>query len=205
IAHRRNPAPRGLYSATNCVLAPLEGHATLPVTIAFVRCEPPMSKNRFAAIILAAGEGTRMRSARPKVLHELAGRPMIWHLVEALRPLQPAATVVVLGRGMEAVAKSVAPVKAVIQDPPRGTGDAVRAALEALPLDSIRDVLVLYGDTPLLRTETLGELLAARRRIPEATVAAAGMRPDDPGPYGRLVLSAGGMLERIVEARDADA
>src|SRR5947209_2856346 len=164
-----------------------------------------MSKSPFAAVILAAGEGTRMRSARPKVLHEVAGRPMIRHLIEALRPLEPAETVVVLGRGMEAVASAVAPAKTVIQDPPRGTGDAVRAALEALPLDSIRDVLVLYGDTPLLRTETLGELLAARRRIPGAAVAAAGMRPADPGPYGRLVLSAGGMLERIVEAKDADA
>jgi bifunctional UDP-N-acetylglucosamine pyrophosphorylase/glucosamine-1-phosphate N-acetyltransferase len=163
-----------------------------------------MSKNRFAAIILAAGEGTRMLSARPKVLHELAGRPMIRHLVEALRPLEPAATVVVLGRGMEAVAEAVAPAKTVIQDPPRGTGDAVRAGLEALPLDSIRDVLVLYGDTPLLRSQTLGDLLAARRLIPEAAVAAAGMRPADPGPYGRLVLSGGGILERIVEAKDAD-
>jgi len=164
-----------------------------------------MSKTRFAAIILAAGEGTRMKSAVPKVLHEIAGRPMIRHLLEALRPLEPAATVVVLGRGMDALAKAVAPVATVIQDPPRGTGDAVRAALAALPLDSVREVLVLYGDTPLLRTEALEELLTARRRIPEATVAAAGMRPADPGPYGRLVLSQGGMLERIVEAKDADA
>ena len=163
-----------------------------------------MSNTRFAALILAAGEGTRMRSARPKVLHELAGRPMIRHLIEALHPLEPAATVVVLGRGMEAVDEAVAPAKTVIQDPPRGTGDAVRTAFEALPLDSIRDVLVLYGDTPLLRAETLEGLLAARRLIPEAAVAAAGMRPADPGPYGRLVLSAGGMLERIVEAKDAD-
>ena len=163
-----------------------------------------MSKNRFAAIILAAGEGTRMKSALPKVLHEVAGRPMIRHLIEALRPLEPAATIIVLGRGMEAVAKAVAPAATVIQDPPRGTGDAVRAALPALPLDSIRDVLVLYGDTPLLRTETIDELLNARRLIPEAAVAAAGMRPDDPGPYGRLVLSPSGTLERIVEARDAD-
>src|SRR6266700_782608 len=139
-----------------------------------------MSNNRFAAIILAAGEGTRMRSARPKVLHEIAGRPMILHLIEALRPLQPAATVVVLGRGMEAVAKAVSPAATVIQDPPRGTGDAVRAALAVLPGESIRDVLVLYGDTPLLQSETLGELLAARRLIPEAAVAAAGMRPADP-------------------------
>jgi bifunctional UDP-N-acetylglucosamine pyrophosphorylase/glucosamine-1-phosphate N-acetyltransferase len=164
-----------------------------------------MSKNRFAAIILAAGEGTRMRSARPKVMHEIAGRAMILHLIEALQPLEPAATVVVLGRGMEAVAQAVSPAATVIQDPPRGTGDAVRAALAALPSESIRDVLVLYGDTPLLRSETLDELLAARRLIPEAAVMAAGMRPADPTPYGRMVLSPRGMLERIVEAKDADA
>src|SRR5579884_2831560 len=130
-----------------------------------------MSKTRFAAVILAAGEGTRMNSAVPKVLHEIAGRPMIRHLAEALRPLEPAPTAVVLGRGMEAVGRAVAEsglaaVEPVVQDPPRGTGDAVRTALAALPLASVRDVLVLYGDTPLLRTETLDELLSARRRIP---------------------------------------
>src|SRR5258707_13481679 len=91
-----------------------------------------MSKTRFAAIILAAGEGSRFNSAVPKVLHEIAGRPMIRHVIEALRPLDPAETVVVLGRGMETVARAVAPAKTAVQSPPRGTGDAVRAAKSAL-------------------------------------------------------------------------
>jgi len=167
-----------------------------------------MSNPRFAAIVLAAGEGTRMNSARPKVLHELAGRPMIRHVIEAVRPLDPAATIVVLGPGMDAVAQAVAPAATAVQHPPRGTGDAVKSARAALAPAvaaeaSIRDVLVLFGDTPLLRPETLAHLLAERRRAPEAAVVAAGMRPADPSPYGRLVLAADGDLDRIVEARDA--
>src|SRR4029077_15831812 len=87
-----------------------------------------MSKTRFAAIILAAGEGTRLKSATPKVLHQIAGWPMIRHVTEALRLLDPTETIVVLGPGMEAVARAVAPAKTAVQSPPRGTGDAVRAA-----------------------------------------------------------------------------
>jgi len=168
-----------------------------------------MSRSRFAAIILAAGEGTRLKSARPKVLHEIAGAPMICHVVEALRPLDPAETIIVLGRDMDSVTRAVATEWSVIQDPPRGTGDAVRVARAALA-DSlgdgdITDILVLFGDTPLLRTETIATLLEARRRSPQAAVVIAGFRPADPGPYGRLVLDRDGGLVRIVEARDASA
>jgi bifunctional UDP-N-acetylglucosamine pyrophosphorylase/glucosamine-1-phosphate N-acetyltransferase len=166
-----------------------------------------MKEARFAAIILAAGEGTRLNSATPKVMHGIAGLPMIRHLIEALHPLDPAETVVVLGPGMERVADAVAPAKIAVQSPPRGTGDAVRAAGPALAgrlaKDDISDVIVLFGDTPLLRPDTIGELLAARRRAPAAAIAAAGMRPADPSPYGRFVLDADGSLARIVEARDA--
>ena len=166
-----------------------------------------MKEARFAAIILAAGEGTRLNSAIPKVLHEIAGRPMIRHVLEALRPLDPAETVVVLGPGMEQVVRAVAPAKTAIQSPPRGTGDAVRAArpvLEAgLAKGNVADVVILFGDTPLLRPETITALLAERRRTPQAAIAAAGFRPADPGPYGRFVLNRDGTLARIVEARDA--
>ena len=166
-----------------------------------------MKEARFAAIILAAGEGTRLNSATPKVMHQIAGLPMIRYLIEALHPLGPAETVVVLGPGMERVAGAVAPAKIAVQSPPRGTGDAVRAAGPALAgrlaKDNISDVIVLFGDTPLLRPDTIGELLAARRRAPAAAIAAAGMRPADPSPYGRFVLDADGSLARIVEARDA--
>lgn len=168
-----------------------------------------MTRPAFAAIVLAAGEGTRMQSALPKVLHPVAGQPMIAHLVAALRPLEPAAVVVVVGPRMAAVARAVAPIPCVVQDPPLGTGDAVRAACEHLasPLrdGAFEDVLVLYGDTPLLEAETLAGLLDERRRPPAAAVAVAGMRPDDPGPYGRLVTGSDGALLRIVEARDASA
>jgi bifunctional UDP-N-acetylglucosamine pyrophosphorylase / glucosamine-1-phosphate N-acetyltransferase len=166
-----------------------------------------MSQSGFAAIILAAGGGTRMKSAIPKVVHPVAGRPMIAHLLAALTPLRPAATVVVIGPRMEAVARLVEPAQSVVQDPPLGTGDAVRTGLAALhdrlaPKGEIEDLLVLFGDTPLLTGETLAHLLDERRRV-SASVLVAAMRPTDPGAYGRLVLSADGTLDRIVEAVDA--
>ncbi|MGA7259342.1 MAG: bifunctional UDP-N-acetylglucosamine diphosphorylase/glucosamine-1-phosphate N-acetyltransferase GlmU [Stellaceae bacterium] len=166
-----------------------------------------MSQPPFAAIILAAGSGTRMKSALPKIMHPIAGRPMIDYPLEALRPLSPVATLVVIGPRMENVAATVAPAESVVQDPPLGTGDAVRTAMRALdgrlaPQGVIEDVLVLYGDTPFLATETLSRLLAERRRS-AAAVLVSGMRPADPSPYGRFVLAPDGALERIVEAADA--
>ncbi len=166
-----------------------------------------MSRSDFAAIILAAGSGTRMKSAMPKVMHPIAGRPMIAHLLDALKPLGAAATVVVIGPRMETVARFVEPAESVVQEPPRGTGDAVRTGLAALagrlaPEGSINDVLVLCGDTPLLRSETMARLLKAQQQAPTA-VLLAGMRPADPGPYGRLVAARDGSVLRIVEAADA--
>src|ERR1700704_6432472 len=143
-----------------------------------------MTKARFAAIILAAGEGTRLNSATPKVLHEIAGWPMIRQVTEALRPLDPVETIVVLGPGMEAVARAVAPAKTATQAPPRGTGDAVRAAKPALASrlkkGDIADVMVLFGDAPMLRSEAIATLLAERRRAPAAGMGAPRMRPAGP-------------------------
>jgi bifunctional UDP-N-acetylglucosamine pyrophosphorylase / glucosamine-1-phosphate N-acetyltransferase len=166
-----------------------------------------MSQPRFAAIILAAGRGTRMKSATPKVLHPIAGQPMITHLLRALGPLRPAATVVVVGPQMDDVAGAVAPAETVVQDEPLGTGDAVRIAIRALqdrlaPQGDIDQVLVLYGDTPLLRSETLARLLVEHEGVP-ATVLLAGMRPADPGPYGRLIPASDGGIRSIVEGADA--
>jgi bifunctional UDP-N-acetylglucosamine pyrophosphorylase/glucosamine-1-phosphate N-acetyltransferase len=166
-----------------------------------------MNQSRFAAIILAAGSGTRMKSAMPKVMHPIAGQPMIAHLLDALQPLTPAATVVVVGPQMDDVARVVAPAQTIVQDPPLGTGDAVRAALRAVrdrlaPQGDIDEVLVLYGDTPLLRSATLARLLAEQEQGP-AAILLAGMRPADSGPYGRLVSAPGGGILRIVEAADA--
>jgi len=111
---------------------------------------------------------------------------------------------VVLGQDGDAVAKAVAPAKTVTQHPPRGTGDAVKAARPALgaALPGLGDVVVLYGDAPLLQSETIARLIETRRAA-KAAIAVAGMRPADPGPYGRLVLDADGGVERIVEAKDA--
>ena len=164
----------------------------------------PSSLPGFAAIVLAAGEGTRMKSALPKVLHEVAGRPMIAHVLATLEPLAPAETVVVIGQGQDAVAKAVAPTKTAIQHPPCGTGDAVKAARPALEtaLAALSDVVILFGDAPLLQAETIARLIEARR-VSGAAIAVAGMRPADPGSYGRLVLGADGGVERIVEAKDA--
>src|ERR1700749_2161102 len=119
-----------------------------------------MSQSPFAAVILAAGNGTRMKSAMPKVMHPIAGRPMIAYPLEALRPLSPAATLVVIGPRMEKLAELAAPAESVLQDPPLGTGDAMRTAMRALgcrlaPQGSIEEVLGLYGDTPFVATETL--------------------------------------------------
>jgi len=164
------------------------------------------SEPSFAAIILAAGEGTRMRSALPKVLHEIAGRAMIAHVLAALEPLAPAETVVVLGPNADQIAKAVAPAKTAIQHPPQGTGDAVRAARAALEpaLGRLDDIVILFGDAPLLQSATIARLLAARRES-GAAIALAGMRPVDPTPYGRFVLDKDGMVARIVETKDANA
>jgi len=154
-----------------------------------------------AVLILAAGQGTRMKSALPKVLHKVANRPMIAHALAAAQALKPERVVAVIGPGMEPVAESVAPVPTVVQALQRGTGDAVMAARDALD-GFAGDVLVLYGDTPLTTPETLAKLLAERQRA-NAAVAIIGMRPDEPGAYGRLVLGKDGALAAIVEAKDA--
>ncbi len=161
-----------------------------------------MTDPAFACIILAAGRGTRMRSSRPKVLHTVAGVPMVCHVVSVAEQLAPERLIVVIGAAMDEVAAAVSPHPAVVQDPPRGTGDAVRVAGDALT-GFTGDVVVLFGDTPLITPETIHRLLEVRRRSPDTAVAVLGMRPEDPGRYGRLVTGAGDELERIVEMADA--
>lgn len=160
-----------------------------------------MTEPQFAAIVLAAGKGTRMRSDLPKVLHAIANRPMIEHVLAALAPLAPARTIVVVAPGMDSVASAVAPARTAVQREQLGTAHAVAAARAALA-GFAGDALVLYGDAPLVTTATLAALLAERRRAPEAAAVVLGMRPADPGAYGRLVTGPGGTLEAIVEAPD---
>lgn len=161
-----------------------------------------MTNKKTAAIILAAGLGTRMKSDRPKVLHRLAGRPLVLHVMETLASLNPERTVVVIGKDMEAVAAAVAPHPCAVQEPRLGTGHAVLAARAAME-GFAGDVLILYGDTPLITPATLEAMLAARRAAPQPAVVVLGFLPADAAEYGRLVVGTDGGLEAIVEAKDA--
>lgn len=155
-----------------------------------------------AAIVLAAGMGTRMRSRLPKVLHRVAGQTLIGHVLDGLAPLACKPEIVVVASDMADVVAAVAPRPTAIQVQQHGTGDAVRSALPQL--DGHRgEVLVLYGDTPFIRTETLRRMLERRRAPDTPAVVVLGFRPAAPAEYGRLVLASDGSLDHIVEFRDA--
>jgi bifunctional UDP-N-acetylglucosamine pyrophosphorylase / glucosamine-1-phosphate N-acetyltransferase len=167
-----------------------------------------MNAQNTAVIILAAGLGTRMKSDRPKAMHELAGRPVIGHVIAAAATLKPSKIVLVIGPGMDQVleaARKAAPgieIAAAIQQERKGTGHATQQAEPALR-GFTGDIVVAAGDMPLMAPSMLEELVKARRAASDPAVVVAGMRPEDPGAYGRLVTAADGTLERIVEARDA--
>jgi bifunctional UDP-N-acetylglucosamine pyrophosphorylase/glucosamine-1-phosphate N-acetyltransferase len=157
-----------------------------------------------AAIILAAGKGTRMKSDLHKVLHPVAGRPMIAHLLAAVDTLSPERVVVVVGSGREQVAPLVEAGggKIVVQDPQLGTADAVRKAEESLA-GFTGDILILYGDTPLVESATMVRMLD-RLNAPDAPAAVVvASRPADPAAYGRIVADADGAILRMVEHKDA--
>ncbi|MGH9115720.1 MAG: bifunctional UDP-N-acetylglucosamine diphosphorylase/glucosamine-1-phosphate N-acetyltransferase GlmU [Acidimicrobiales bacterium] len=170
------------------------------------------SDTRLSAVVLAAGEGTRMRSARPKPLHRLCGRPMVLHVLHALAELQLDRAVVVVGHGADWVTKAVGEqpppglrldfVEQVVQ---RGTGHAALVALAAFPDEEEGDeddVVVLPGDTPLLRPPTLAALVRSHRHAgAAATVLTA--RLGDPTGYGRVVRDRNDRVARIVEEADA--
>ncbi len=147
------------------------------------------------AILLAAGFGTRMKSALPKAMHPIAGRPMLAHLIASCAEVFDR-IVVVVGPGMDALAAIAAPHAVVVQTDRLGTA---HAALQAAPHFGTGDVAVLYADNPLIRPETLRALLAARAG---AGLALLAMRPADPGRYGRVVTD-GADVTRIVEWADA--
>lgn len=158
---------------------------------------------KIAAIVLAAGKGTRMKSALPKVMHPVAGRPMVLHVLDAVEAIGAERAVVVIGPDMPEVARVVQPYDTAIQAKQQGTGDAVKAAKQALG-DFRGTVLILYGDTPLITPETLRRLLEARERAKPATaIVVLGFRPAVPGAYGRLIVDRAGALTAIVEAKDA--
>ncbi|THD82811.1 bifunctional UDP-N-acetylglucosamine diphosphorylase/glucosamine-1-phosphate N-acetyltransferase GlmU [Aliigemmobacter aestuarii] len=155
-----------------------------------------------ALVILAAGQGTRMNSDLPKVLHKVAAAPLLHHAMQAGRALDPERVVVVTGHGAEAVGQTALAhddtAAIVLQEEQLGTAHAVLQALPALE-GFAGDIVVLYGDTPFIRPETLEAMLAARARH---DIVVLGFEAADPGRYGRLVTE-GESLLRIVEFKDA--
>jgi bifunctional UDP-N-acetylglucosamine pyrophosphorylase / glucosamine-1-phosphate N-acetyltransferase len=172
-----------------------------------------MRARPLSAIVLAAGEGTRMRSLRPKPLHMLVGRPLVQHVIDALVDCDVRRVVVVVGHSAETVTKKLQetggglPLEFVEQLVQRGTGDAVAVGLTGLPDDDLDiaddgDVLVLPGDTPLLRPATIVDLVA-EHQLSGAACTVLTARFDDPTGYGRVVRDGEGRVRRVVEHRDA--
>ena len=163
-----------------------------------------MSSENLAIVVLAAGQGKRMMSDLPKVLHPVLGEPMIGHVLRQCEALKPARVVVVTGHGRDQAEAWIetrtwsCPVQFVEQVAPRGTGHAMQCAMELL--DGCDEVLVLYGDVPLLRPSTLASLLDARASSPVSVLIAT---VPDTARYGRVVVDQNGRIERIVEHADA--
>lgn len=164
-----------------------------------------MTPRPISAIILAAGKGTRMQSDLHKVLHPVAGRPMLLHLVDSVAALAPDRTVVVVGAGRQQVEAAVAPLGVVTahQAQQLGTGHAVAQAEAALEgFDG--DVLVLYGDVPLVSTVTMRRMLDRLHGEDAPATVVLGFRPADPGAYGRIIAE-GDRIVKMVEFKDATA
>jgi bifunctional UDP-N-acetylglucosamine pyrophosphorylase/glucosamine-1-phosphate N-acetyltransferase len=171
-----------------------------------------MAKYRpLSAVVLAAGEGTRMKSSLPKVLHPMCGRPMLLHVLDALAQLPLDRIVVVVGHGADTVMQATREsyrgditVEFVAQRARRGTGDAASVALTAFAdtIDAEDDLIVVTGDAPLLRAETLAHL-AREHRLAEAAASLLTTRVPDPTGYGRIVRDAQGRVAHIVEQADA--
>ena len=157
-----------------------------------------MTDSALAAVVMAGGLGTRMRSAVPKHLHAILGRRMIDWVIEAARPLDPAKLVVVAS---PETSDAFGELRVAVQERALGTGDAVRSARAALG-DGGGDLLVLSGDTPLLTAELLGELVETHRRE-RAAVTLLSFEPRDARAYGRVVRAGDGAVVAIVEAADA--
>lgn len=160
-----------------------------------------------ACVVLAAGKGTRMRSKLPKVMHKIAHKPMLMHVIDTALGLGAEKIVTVTSPDMDAVRKAVtvrykSAAENAIQHEQLGTGDAVKAAKSALRnFDGA--VFVLYGDVPLIRIETLKKMADALKADPKTAIVVLGMEAPLPNDYGRLVTGKDGTLERIVEVKDA--
>jgi bifunctional UDP-N-acetylglucosamine pyrophosphorylase/glucosamine-1-phosphate N-acetyltransferase len=158
---------------------------------------------RIKAVILAAGLGTRMKSRTPKVLHSVCGRPMLAYVIDAARAATGERPLVVYSTQVEEMTQVFADAAdfALQHNPKGGTGDALRAALESLPAD-VDEVVVTYGDVPLIEPDSMSALLDGRRES-GAPMALAAVELDEPAHYGRVVTAADGGVERIIEFKDA--
>ena len=158
----------------------------------------------FAAIILAAGKGTRMKSDTHKVLHKIAGRAMLEHLMASVAELGPERLAVVVGAGREQIEKAVGTRAATcLQEPQLGTAHAVQQAEGALP-DFTGDVLVLYGDVPFVKASTMGAMLSRLHGDDAPAAVVLGFEPADPLAYGRVIADDDGRIIKMVEYKDAD-
>jgi len=163
-----------------------------------------MAETEIAIILLAAGQGSRMKSELPKVLHEIAGAPMLAHAMKGAEAVAPSRMIIVAGHGFDAVTKTVADLsesaQVVRQQEQKGTAHAADMARSALA-NFEGDAIVLYGDTPFISPQTLEAVFAARTG--GADVVVLGFEAGVPGGYGRLILSPDGSLAKITEAKDA--
>ena len=158
--------------------------------------------NPVAGIVLAAGKGTRMKSQRHKVLHEIGGKPMIDHLLDQVAQLGAERTVVIVGEGREQLEAHLGDsVSYAVQDQQLGTGHAVMQAKHALA-GFTGDVLIMYGDVPFVRSETMAEMTARLNGDDAPAAVVLGFEPDDPLQYGR-VIAADGRISKMVEFKDA--
>ncbi|OJW54009.1 MAG: UDP-N-acetylglucosamine diphosphorylase/glucosamine-1-phosphate N-acetyltransferase [Alphaproteobacteria bacterium 41-28] len=155
--------------------------------------------NNLQILILSAGHGTRMKSDVPKILHPLGGRPVLHYVLDLVHLMTPQEVVLVVSPLLKDI-KTPFVHQTVVQHPAQGTGDAVKCALPFLKTTG--HVLVLYGDTPLIRQETLDRMISASHSHPERAVIVLGMRPLDKQNYARLLLNEKGELEEIIEDRD---
>lgn len=166
----------------------------------------PQSTRPLAVIILAAGQGTRMKSGLHKVLHPIAGRPMLLHLLATVEALAPERRAVVVGAGRDQVEAAVAghDVAIAVQSEQLGTGHAVMQAKAALE-GFAGDVLILYGDVPLVRAGTMRAMLDRLNQGDEPRAVVLGFRPDDAAAYGRIIADGQGVITKMVEYKDASA
>ena len=163
-----------------------------------------MSKRPVAAIILAAGKGTRMKSDLHKVLHPIAGKPMLMHLLSSVDALAPARKIVVVGSGKEQLESALigTDIALVVQEPQLGTGHAVQQA-EATLAGFDGDVLILYGDVPLVSSATMQRMVDRLGDVDRPVAVVLGFRPADPGAYGRIVSNDEHAIRKMVEFKDA--